>query len=118
VPISNARKKTPRIEHRFGARKPHSLPVEIHHHGRYIGCFRTANISYQGAFVKAEDIDLYCNDFVQLSMMIHDVGDGSECTIKALVLHRSGHGIGLMFADDSPAFVSLLHALMRLDVCH
>ncbi len=118
MPISNASKKTPSIEHRFGARKPLSLPVEIHHHGRYIGCFRTANISYQGLFVTAEDIDLYCNDFVQLSMMIHDAGDGTDCTIKALVIHRSRHGIGLMFADDSPAFLNLLHALMRLGVPH
>ena len=101
------------VEHRYSARKTMRLPVEIFHHKRSIGFFKTRDISPQGAFIDAGQIYLFCNDFVHINFMIRDVFTTQEYKLKALVRHLSKHGIGVMFTDDLPEFFRVLQGLLR-----
>ena len=100
------------VEHRFSVRKPMSIPVEIFHHKRYLGSFVTSDVSHQGAFIDTGQIDLFCNDFIQIKFTIRDMGLTREFELKALVLHQSKQGIGIMFADDSPKFFRLIQGFL------
>ena len=103
-------KKT--VEHRFSLRKPVAVPVEIFHHKRYLGSFQTRNISHRGAFVDTGQIDLFCNDFVQMNFTMCDLHATGAFNLKALVLHQSKQGIGIMFADHSPVFFRVLQRML------
>ena len=100
------------VEHRFSLRKPLAVPVEIFHHKRYLGSFKTRDISHRGAFVDTGQIDLFCNDFIQTNFTMYDLYATGAFNLKALVLHQSKQGLGIMFADHSPEFFRVLQRIL------
>jgi len=101
------------VEHRYSVRKSIYLPVEIFHHKRSLGAFKTRDISHQGAFIDAGQIYLFCNDFVHINFVFRDMFTTREFKLKALIRHLSKHGIGIMFTDDLPEFFRVLQGLLR-----
>ena len=100
------------VEHRYSARKPMNLPVEVFHHKQSLGCFNTQDVSHQGAFIDASQLYLFCNDFVQVKFFVGDQLKAREFKLKALVRHMSKQGIGVMFTDDLPDFFRVLQGLL------
>ncbi len=105
--------RTRYVEHRYSVRKPLNLPVELFHHKQSLGYFNTQDISHQGAFIDADQLYLFCNDFVHITFFMRDILTAREFRLKALVRHMSKQGIGVMFADDLPDFFRVLQGLLR-----
>lgn len=98
------------MERRYGPREPVSLDVEIYRGQCKLGRFKSRDIGFAGMFVGAKYLGLDVGDLVT-TRLIHPLPDIDGCTLRAVVVHRSNAGVGLMFADDEPIFFRVLDAL-------
>lgn len=98
------------MENRYTARKRVALDVELHHGRTSFGTFKVRNISLEGMFVETGPLNLYPSDLIDATLSI-----GREATdkhdIRAVVVHHTDEGIGLMFRDYDPALLGLLRFL-------
>ncbi len=95
------------MENRYSARNPAALDVELHHGRTSFGTFKVRNISLEGMFVDTGPIHLYPSDLIDATLA---VGRNSTATheVRAVVVHHTDEGIGLMFRDYEPALLGFL----------
>jgi len=83
------------MEHRYEMRKPIELSVEIAAFGRWFGRYRTHDVSYSGMFIECHLLPVYTNNVVKLTVF----HGASRFEMRAVVIHRSNRGIGVMRLD-------------------
>lgn len=99
------------MERRYGPREPVNLDVTIYREKRKLGSFESRDIGLEGIFVAAQHPDLGVGECITLQLSL-DVSDRDSCyPIRAIVVHRSNDGIGLMFTDYDPIFFLVLDTL-------
>lgn len=98
------------MENRYTARKPVALDVELHHGRASFGTFKARNISLEGMFVETGPVNLYPSDLIDATLVI---GPDPAATheVRAVVVHHTDEGIGLMFRDYEPALLGFLRFL-------
>ena len=98
------------MENRFSARKPVALEVDLHQGRIRFGTFKARNISLEGMFVETGPINLYPSDLIDATLTV-----GRESTarheIRAVVVHCTEEGVGLLFRDYEPALLGFLRLL-------
>ena len=98
------------MENRYSVRKPMALDVELHRGRRSVGRFKARNISLEGMFVETGPINLYPGDLTDITLAIGREGR-SEHEARAVVVHHTDEGIGLMFRDYQPDLLAFLRFL-------
>lgn len=100
------------MENRYSARNPLAVDVELHHGRTTIGTFKVRNISLEGMFVETGPINLYPSDLIDATLTIgHE--RVAEHEVRAVVVHHTEDGIGLMFRDYQPALLGFLQLVSR-----
>jgi len=99
------------MEHRCNRRQAVSLDanVQCRRLGRMVG--RIRNIGLGGLFIETGWRRPALNTIVELLFSIPLEGELCPCRIRALVVHRSERGVGLMFEELGPQIRSLLNRL-------
>jgi hypothetical protein len=97
------------MENRYSTRKPIALDVELHHGHTRFGTFKVRNISLEGMFVETGPLNLYPGDLIDASLTLRESTGKHE--IRAVVVHHTDEGIGLMFRDYDPALLGVLRFL-------
>ncbi len=104
------------MEHRNGLRLPLNLEVELWRSGRKCGCYRTGNLSSGGLFIE-NCHQLRVGDFVlaklKTTQLSNPRANVTVMPVKALTVHVSGRGAGLMWADWSESFHRVLDNLTK-----
>jgi hypothetical protein len=98
-------------DHRFYARMPLPLEVELSVAQSRLGRFEVRDIDLGGLFVESRGVDLYPNDVVDVGL----VQKGDEVVsrkFRARVVRHAPHGIGLMFLDYDQASLGALMDVM------
>lgn len=100
------------MERRYGPRKPVSLDVEIYRGQCKLGRFKSRDIGFEGMFVATKHLGLDVGELVTVRLSLKlKLSDIDGYTLRAVIIHRSNGGVGLMFADDDPIFFRVLDAL-------
>lgn len=86
------------IERRYCARHPIDLHVSIRYRKRRFICARACNLSDQGMFLEVRNLTLPTGVLIELELECL----GTAWLIPAIVIHRRGSGIGVMFRDPQP----------------
>ena len=97
------------IEHRYRARQPIDIPVQILYRKRRFRGARGRNLSDQGMSLEIRDLTLPTGTMVVLEF--HEAG--RAWTIPAIVVHADASGIGVMFRD---AQTDLLQSSQTLEM--
>ena len=97
------------VERRYSARHPVDLPVHVRYRKRRLHGARAGNLSSEGMFLDVQSITVPRGTLVELEIDNH----GTERRIPALVIHRQGSGIGVMFRDPQPGLMEDLIRLSR-----
>jgi len=104
------------MEHRYHPRVKESLPVSLWHAGKLWGTYSTDNISLEGLFIKTSPMDrqeilsLRRNPLMKICLKHLGV---RHC-MSAFVVHRSGHGLGLMLAPPDPAYTRWMQEKLNM----
>lgn len=98
------------MENRFSVRKPAAVGVELYQGRSRVGRFKARNISLEGMFVETGPIDLYPSDLIDVTLTI-DRERTAKHEVRAVVVHHTAEGIGLMFRDYQPALLGILRFL-------
>ena len=98
------------MERRYGPREPVSLEVEIYRGQHKVGRFKSRDIGFEGMFVATKHLGLEVGGLVNVRLT-HKLPDIDGYTLRAVIVHRSNAGVGLMFADDDPIFFRVLDAV-------
>lgn len=107
------------MEHRRGLRYPLRLELELWQDEEKCGSYETSDISYGGLFIKGCHRKLSAGDFVTTKIkvrgIVKDISDKLELfPMRALAVHISGCGAGLMWADDNESFYRLLDEAVHM----
>lgn len=101
------------LYHRTYTRIPLTLDVHFQCKGKQLKGACTRNIDPFGAFIELSSPELKVNDFVRLRFDNKYIGGGCV-TQKGIVVHSSSDGVGVLFANDTEEFRSMLDkALIR-----
>ncbi len=92
------------MEHRIGSRTPLKLPIDLWRGKRNAGQFVSRNVSHGGIFIDHCSNNLQPGDFVYLKFCTCFRGQPHEYRMKALVVHQSASGAGLMWAGSNAIF--------------
>ncbi len=93
-------------ERRACARHPADVPVQIRYRRRrFIGA-QGRNLSIEGMYLEVRNLTLPCGTLVDLELE----SSGRSWLIPAIVVHRDGSGVGVMFCDPQPALADGLPA--------
>ncbi|MGC1955287.1 MAG: PilZ domain-containing protein [Gammaproteobacteria bacterium] len=98
------------MENRYSVRSPVALDVELHHGRTSFGTFKVRNISLEGMFVETGPMHLYPSDLIDATLTV-GLKPTATHEIRAVVVHHSDEGIGLIFRDYEPAFLGFLRFL-------
>ncbi len=100
------------LYHRTYTRIPLVLDVELKFRGKQFKRASTRDVDPFGAFIKLSSPELHVNDFVNLSFF--NKYNGDECIAqKGIVVHANNEGVGILFANDSEDFRSMLDQALR-----
>lgn len=97
-------------ERRYSARHPITLMVQILYGKRRFYGARVGNLSSQGMLLTLHNLTLPIGTMVELELACL----GREWLIGAVVAHRSGFTVGLMFREPQPA---LYQGLLQGPLC-
>jgi hypothetical protein len=98
------------MENRYSTRKTVALDVELHHGRTSFGTFKARNISLEGMFVETGPINLYPSDLIDATLTFGRKPTATH-EVRAVVVHHTDEGIGLMFRDYEPALLGFLSFL-------
>jgi hypothetical protein len=101
------------MEHRCNMRRAVSLDANIQCRGSGLLVGRIRNIGLGGLFVETGWRRPALNTIVELSFNIPLNGELYPCRLRALVVHRSECGAGLMFEELGPQLRSLLSRIVE-----
>jgi|GEM_PF-1524630 len=99
------------LYHRTYTRIPLTLDVELKCKGKYFKRASTRDVDPFGAFIKLPSPELQVNDFVNLSFINKYKGDNCVAQ-KGIVVHASEEGVGILFANDTEEFRSMLDKVL------
>jgi hypothetical protein len=102
------------MEHRYATRKPLRLDVDVYHRDELLGRFKTRNINDGGVFVETGTHRLRRSDVVRVSFVTGRSPDLPRSSLKAMVVHRTGNGAGMMFLGVDSASLQTRRALVDL----
>ena len=103
------------VEHRKGLRLPLRFDVELWCAGKKCGDYITRDISYGGVFIEGCQTWLRSGDFVSIRLKATGVAQRVEYfPLRALTVHVSDSGAGLMWADSNESFYRALDDLANL----
>lgn len=101
------------LYHRTYTRIPLTLDVHLQCKGKQLKGAFTRNIDPFGAFIELSSPELKVSDFVRLRFTNKYIGEGCVAQ-KGIVVHSSDEGVGVLFANDTEEFRSMLDkALIR-----
>lgn len=103
------------MEHRFGTRRPLSLPVRLDKRGETLAFGRMLNVSLSGAYIETTrifqplmQIEIYCGRFS---------GDPARASgIAAYMARKTITGVGVEWCEFAPAAIRRLMALVESSV--
>lgn len=102
------------MEHRLSERRPINLDVLIFYQGLPVGSGRTRNIGHEGMFIETEIRDFPEGTTLDIELDM-DSGEGEQrVRLLALIIHRNGEGMGLMFLTLIPEIHDILQTLGSL----
>lgn len=96
------------MEHRNGRRFKQHVELEVWRAGCCLGTYTSANISYGGVFLQQCDGVLAQGDFVSINVVNQQLVPVQCSVMKAIVVHRSEGGVGLMWADSHAALWTII----------
>lgn len=88
------------MEHRYHRRRPARVPVELWRGDELLGRFETRNIAPEGAFVETGPSDLDSYDL--LTLVVRDRHGRRAHQTRAMVVHCSEEGAGLLYETEAP----------------
>ena len=94
---------------RFGFRYPIELDVDLYHHKKRLGHFKTKDIGPQGLFIETGPLGSVQQDPVQVALYV----DGIYMT-KGVITHQSANGVGVRFTEVSPSVFQALDKLLSI----
>lgn len=99
------------LYHRTYTRIPLTLDVHLQCKGKPLKDAFTRNINPFGAFIELSSPELQVDDFVSLSFTNKYRHD--DCVAqKGIVVHSNDEGVGILFADDTEEFRSMLDLVL------
>jgi len=91
-------------ERRYSPRVEGPLDVEISCRGEPLGRYQTRNACFDGMFLETGRLDLQPNELVDLDLE----ANGHSCSMRAVVVHRSPEGIGVILMEDCLGYCRLI----------
>jgi len=99
------------MEQRWNFREPLEIEVILQYPGLGLVRARTRDVSSGGMFVETRPLALSPNTMVQITFVKRH---HSPYSLRALIVHATGNGCGLMFThsnqEDFPALLRILGA--------
>lgn len=92
------------MEHRMGTRLCLELPIEVWRGGELSGRFYSNDVSHGGIFVCGCHKALKSGDFVDVKLKTHFFNAPRVYLMKAIAVHHSNRGVGLMWASSDESF--------------
>jgi len=92
------------MQYRLGSRFPLDVSLELRQRGKVSGKFRANNISHGGIFVSGCEHCIALGSFVDVKIDASSFGAGEDLLMKALAVHQSDYGVGLMWANKNMDF--------------
>lgn len=89
------------MEHRHYRRRAARVALELWRNGDLVGRFETRNIAPEGAFVETGPNDLEPYELV--TIVVRDRERRRLYQLRAMVVHRSQEGAGLLYEVEVPA---------------
>ncbi len=100
------------MEHRNGIRVPVSMDVELWRGGRKCGSYKSSNVGQGGLFLTCPEEDIGVGGLLVVKLMAPNPDVAQKCGVKAMVVHKSGRGVGLMWADYNEAFSTAMAEML------
>lgn len=100
------------MEHRINVRVPKRLNVGLFFVGLDCGEFTASNVGHGGMFLDDCSQVLNEGDFVIVSLQEESVVKATTVSLRALVVHRSREGVGLMWTDSVDETYDLLDGIV------
>ena len=94
------------MEHRNGSRFPIKLKLEVWQGDRPRGQFITRNLGQGGVFIGDCEFKSSAGELLTLKISKASQPGAQDRFLKALVVHQSKHGIGLMWFNNGPDFLA------------
>jgi len=85
-------------EHRYSAKHPIDIKVQILYHGRRFFAARGRSLTNQGMYLDVRNLTLPVGTQVELEMECL----GRQWRLEAVVVHRSPAGVGVKFREAQP----------------
>jgi len=102
------------MEHRYAARRALRLDVDLYRRDELLGRFKTRNINDGGVFIETGALGLRRNDVMKVSFVTDSTGNQQRRSLKAMVVHRSTDGTGMMFFGADSTSLQARKVLMDL----
>jgi len=99
------------MEHRLHIRRLFRIGVELYKRGEFIGRFDTRDIDPGGVFVETRRLNLRLNAMMTLRFVVDRKDNLESRILKAMVVHQSHEGVGLMFCNADRGSLNMRHAL-------
>lgn len=90
------------MEHRQHLRIPTEKMVKLVMNGRVEGVSRTMEVSSGGARIYNPNLNLKCNDIVDIDFVRSDYPKGRNEPVRSMVVHVDPSSVGLMFESEIP----------------
>jgi hypothetical protein len=100
------------MEHRYHARMPVRMAVDVYIRKRHLGRFETRNIDLEGLFVEGKTSELRQNDVVELVFPGGAALRGRP-RLHAAVVRCDADGFGMMLLDHDDGMLDLIRDSRR-----
>lgn len=101
------------MEHRHDRRRPVKLSVSLFRNGQDYGRYQATNVGSGGLFLE-DCSEVVCEGDFFVAQIEHDLeGISTLSPMKAMAIHRTESGIGLMWVEGSPDFYKSLDQLIE-----
>lgn len=106
-------------ERRWCVRKAFIMAVTLHHQGRPLSHCKTRDIGVEGVFIEADTTGLDVHTMIEVSLPVSVIGTGQCRRVPAMVVHKRGNGVGLMFCSfDQRLYERLRGVIESLPASH
>lgn len=106
------------MERRHGIRLPMKLKVKIDKKGLEKYHFIARDIGYGGLFIEDYTPKQSENGFLSLEVTPTEINSKKTYAMKAIIVHRSDCGAGIMWADHYSTVNTAVHEIMDLALHH
>lgn len=88
------------MEHRHSKRVPANVRLRLFKRGEPVAAGRLKDVSKHGLFVAMDSGDVGLNQILEVEFRGPDRPEVAENRMSAVVVHKSGQGMGLELADE------------------